>query len=207
MDEVYGSPCAAAEHSTVDSDSLILVDEADQGVGHLSKALCHQGRGVLHRAFSLLIFNDSGELLIQQRSPRKRLWPLYWSNSCCSHPRRAETMEEAIHRRLHEELGIRCPLHYLFKFQYQAQFDETGAENELCSVFIGRSTDPVKSNADEIHDWRWAQPEALRREMAAGAGNFTPWFKLEWARIWRDHRLQVLGLQSELGPWAPPAVI
>lgn len=198
MDEVYGT-CAAAGHSTTDSDSLILVDEADRGVGHLSKALCHEGRGILHRAFSLLIFNDNGELLIQQRSTRKRLWPLFWSNSCCSHPRRAETMEEAIHRRLHEELGIRCPLHYLFKFQYQAQFDETGAENEICSVFIGRCTDPVKSNADEIHTWRWVAAEALQREMAGGAGNFTPWFKLEWTRIWRDHRLQVLGLQSELG--------
>src|SRR5580692_190421 len=183
MDDLQGSPCAAAAHSTVDSDSLILVDEADRGVGHLSKVLCHEGRGILHRAFSLLIFNEIGELLVQQRSTRKRLWPLYWSNSCCSHPRRAENMEDAIHRRLHEELGIRCPLHFLFKFQYQAQFDETGAENELCSVFIGRCVDP----------------ELLQREMADGAGNFTPWFKLEWTRIWRDHRLQVLGLQSELG--------
>jgi isopentenyl-diphosphate delta-isomerase len=199
MDDLQGSPCAEAPHSTVDSDSLILVDEADRGVGHLSKVLCHEGRGILHRAFSLLIFNEIGELLVQQRSTRKRLWPLYWSNSCCSHPRRAENMEDAIHRRLHEELGIRCPLHFLFKFQYQAQFDETGAENELCSVFIGRCGDPVKSNADEIHAWRWVDPELLQREMADGAGNFTPWFKLEWTRIWRDHRLQVLGLQSELG--------
>ncbi len=199
MDEGYGSPHAATGHTTTDSDSLILVDEADRGVGHLSKALCHQGRGVLHRAFSLLIFNGGGDLLIQQRSARKRLWPLYWSNSCCSHPRSAEAMEDAIHRRLDEELGIRCPLHYLFKFQYQAQFDETGAENELCSVFIGRCIDSVKSNTDEIHAWRWVSPEALHREMAGGAGNFTPWFKLEWTRIWRDHRLQVLGLQSELG--------
>jgi isopentenyl-diphosphate delta-isomerase len=70
-----------------DSDALILVDEADRSLGVLSKALCHEGRGVLHRAFSLLIFNERGELLIQQRSASKRLWPMYWSNSCCSHPR------------------------------------------------------------------------------------------------------------------------
>ena len=161
--------------------------------------LCHEGRGILHRAFSLLIFNDRGELLIQQRSASKRLWPLFWSNSCCSHPRRAETMEQAIHRRLYEELGIRCPLRFLFKFQYQAQFDATGAEHELCSVFIGRCTDSVKIDAGEIFAWRWIAPEALQRELAGGGGNFTPWFMLEWARIWRDHRALVLDLQSELG--------
>jgi isopentenyl-diphosphate Delta-isomerase len=185
----------AAGDMAADSDSLILVDEADRGVGYLSKALCHQGRGILHRAFSLLIFNGSGELLLQQRSASKRLWPLYWSNSCCSHPRSAETMEAAIKRRLYEELGLRCPLHFLFKFQYQAQFDATGAENELCSVFIGRSTESVISNTDEIHAWRWVGAEDLQAEMAGGAGNFTPWFMLEWAKVWRDHRAQVLDLQ------------
>ena len=201
---------AVASDIAADSDSLILVDEDDHGVGHLSKELCHEGRGILHRAFSLLIFNGSGELLLQQRSASKRLWPLYWSNSCCSHPRRTETMEAAIHRRLYEELGLRCPLHFLFKFQYQAQFDETGAENELCSVFVGRCTDSVKINSDEILAWRWVSPEALDAEMAAegagNAGNFTPWFMLEWGRIWRDHRAQILSLQSELGSSAPLAV-
>jgi isopentenyl-diphosphate delta-isomerase len=190
---------AAAGDIAANSDSLILVDEADHGVGHLSKVLCHEGRGILHRAFSLLIFNDAGELLIQQRSASKRLWPLYWSNSCCSHPRSTETMEAAIHRRLYEELGLRCALHFLFKFQYQAQFDETGAENELCSVFIGRSAASMTINSEEIFAWRWVSPAALHAEMAAGAGNFTPWFMLEWGRVWREHRTQVLDLQSKLG--------
>jgi isopentenyl-diphosphate Delta-isomerase len=201
MDQFHDN-CAATASFAADRDSLILVDESDQGVGHLSKVLCHEGRGILHRAFSLLIFNASGELLLQQRSASKRLWPLYWSNSCCSHPRRAETMEAAIQRRLWEELGLRCPLHFLFKFQYQAQFDETGAENELCSVFIGRSNSPVTINRDEILAWRWISPDALQREMAAAPGNFTPWFMIEWARIWRDHRAQIVDLQSDwaLGP-------
>ncbi len=176
-----------------DPDVLILVDEADRSLGFLSKTLCHEGSGVLHRAFSWLIFNDSGELLIQQRAASKRLWPLYWSNSCCSHPRGEETMEAATQRRLHEELGIRCPLHFLFKFQYQAQFDATGAENELCSVYVGRCREPIQVNSDEIRDWRWVGPEALNREIAAQGGRmFTPWFMLEWARIWRDHRQAVL---------------
>jgi isopentenyl-diphosphate Delta-isomerase len=175
-----------------DPEALILVDEDDRGLGFLSKALCHEGFGVLHRAFSLLIFNDSGELLIQQRAASKRLWPMYWSNSCCSHPRVNESMEAATQRRLHEELGIRCPLHFLFKFQYQAQFDATGAENELCSVFVGRSDEPIKANPQEIVSWRWISPQTLQREMdREGARTFTPWFMLEWSRIWRDHR-QVL---------------
>lgn len=199
MDEHHDNRASSASLAA-DRDSLILVDAADRDVGRLSKARCHEGRGILHRAFSLLIFNDSGELLIQQRSASKRLWPLYWSNSCCSHPRGAESMEAAIHRRLYEELGLRCPLHFLFKFQYQAQFDATGAENELCSVFVGRCADSVKIDDAEILAWRWVGPEALQAELAAGGGgNFTPWFKIEWARVWRDHRTQVLGLQSELG--------
>jgi isopentenyl-diphosphate delta-isomerase len=202
MDELHDSRAPSASVAA-DGDSLILVDESDHDVGRLGKAQCHEGRGVLHRAFSLLIFNAGGELLIQQRSASKRLWPLYWSNSCCSHPRVAESMEAAIQRRLYEELGLRCPLHFLFKFQYQAQFDETGAENELCSVFIGRCTDAVNIDGGEILAWRWVSPEALQAEMAAGgAGNFTPWFKIEWQRVWRDHRAQVLGLQTELGEQA-----
>src|SRR6202035_5484072 len=109
MDELHGGHGAAASDASADADTLILVDATDREVGYLSKVLCHEGQGILHRAFSLLIFNGSGELLLQQRAPSKRLWPLYWSNSCCSHPRRAETMEGAIRRRLKEELGISCP--------------------------------------------------------------------------------------------------
>ncbi len=191
MDEVWDRP----EEGAADSEALILVDEADREVGHLSKAKCHDGQGVLHRAFSLLIFNDEGELLLQQRAPSKRLWPLYWSNSCCSHPRRAESMETAIHRRLYEELGLRCPLHFLFKFQYQAQFESAGSEQELCSVFIGRSRDPVRTDPNEIRAVRWIAPQALQAELSGSeADKYTPWFKLEWARIWRDHRAAVQAL-------------
>jgi isopentenyl-diphosphate delta-isomerase len=196
-DEVLDSRRGAIEPAA-DCDSLILVDEADREVGHMSKVKCHEGRGLLHRAFSLLIFNGAGDLLLQQRAATKRLWPLYWSNSCCSHPRRSETMESAIHRRLQEELGLRCALNFLFKFQYQAQFDAAGAEHELCSVFIGRSTDPVRFNRNEILAARWISPEALQAELTASAGaRFTPWFIMEWRRIWRDHRAAVLALAKE----------
>lgn len=188
----------AGSDSSSEAESLILVDEADREVGYMSKARCHEGRGVLHRAFSLLIFNDRGELLLQRRSASKRLWPHYWSNSCCSHPRQAESMESAIHRRLREELGLTCPLHFLFKFQYQAQFDGVGAEHELCSVFVGRSSGQVRIDHHEIAEWRWVSPERLAAEMrGAGAQRFTPWFKMEWERIWRDHRPALTALQGQ----------
>jgi isopentenyl-diphosphate delta-isomerase len=136
-------------------------------------------------------------MLLQQRAPSKRLWPLYWSNSVCSHPRHAETMERATSRRLLEELGVTCTLHFLFKFQYHAQFDETGAEHELCSVFIGRCTDPIRINRDEIAGCRWVTPEVLQAEMSGrGADQFTPWFKLEWARTWGSHRAALSALQT-----------
>jgi isopentenyl-diphosphate Delta-isomerase len=180
---------------TVDSEPLILVDDADHEVGHLDRAQCHAGAGILHRAFSLLIFDGNGHLLLQQRAPSKRLWPLYWSNSCCSHPRRAESMEVAVHRRLREELGCSCPLHFLFKFRYQAQFDATGAEHELCSVFIGRLSGQPKINRSEICAWRWVSPPALEAELAGSeAEKFTPWFRLEWERIWGEHRAALMAL-------------
>ena len=184
-----------SDDSVAGGESLILVDDSDQEVGHASRARCHEGAGLLHRAFSLFIFNDGGEVLIQQRSAVKRLWPLYWSNSCCSHPRRTESMDVAIHRRLNEELGLACALQFLFKFKYQAQFDGAGAEHELCSVFIGRSSAPVRADPAEVAAWRWIAPEALDAEMrAAGAARFTPWFTQEWARIRQDHEKAVRAL-------------
>ncbi|MGB6451690.1 MAG: isopentenyl-diphosphate Delta-isomerase [Steroidobacteraceae bacterium] len=200
MDNVRASLGGACADIAADSEPLILVDEGDREIGHLSKAQCHAGQGVLHRAFSLLIFNVAGELLLQQRAESKPLWPLYWSNSCCSHPRRNEPMETATQRRLHEELGIRCPLRFLFKFQYQAQYGSAGAEHELCSVYVGGHDGRLKINRGEIAGWRWVAPEALRAEMAGhGAAQFTPWFVLEWARIWRDHRDELEALQLRAG--------
>lgn len=171
-----------------ETDQLILVDEADREVGHLDKAACHSGAGTLHRAFSLFIFNDEDQLLLQQRGAGKQLWPLYWSNSCCSHPRYGESMASAIHRRLMEELGLACPLEFLFKFKYQAQYDGAGAEHELCSVFFGRATTPVRPNWEEIAAWRWIGVPQLERELSEGKQPYSPWCKLEWARI-REHYL------------------
>jgi isopentenyl-diphosphate Delta-isomerase len=146
----------------------------------------------LHRAFSLFVFNSAGELLLQQRATGKRLWPGYWSNTCCSHPRRGEAMQFAIHRRLREELGLSAELEFLFKFQYQSQYDARGAEHELCSVYAGRCSAWPRRNVHEVAAWRYVAPQALQAEIACAPDQFTPWFKIEWGRIMRAHS-RVLG--------------
>ena len=185
-----------ANHGVVSSgdEPLILVDEDDNEIGHLSKAECHQGDGVLHRAFSLFVFNRTGELLLQQRSGEKSLWPGFWSNSCCSHPRRGESMNEAVNRRLLQELGMRSDLNFLYKFTYQARFADVGSEREVCSVFAGLSDDKVRPNRHEIVDWRWVLPEALDVEIEAHPERFTPWFAMEWPRV-RASFHGVLGIE------------
>lgn len=165
---------------------MILVDAADQPLGHASKAACHDGHGLLHRAFSLFIFNQHGELLLQQRSQHKRLWPGYWANSCCSHPREGESMQQATERRLLQELGMRCELRYLFKFEYQADYLELGAEHELCSVYSGVCSMAVQANHNEVQAWRFVTPAALDREIDTQPEHFTPWLKLEWQRLRSD---------------------
>jgi isopentenyl-diphosphate delta-isomerase len=174
-----------------ESDMLVLVDERDREVGTLSKADCHSGAGVLHRAFSLFVFDGAGKLLLQRRGPDKRLWPGFWSNSCCSHPRAGETMEQATHRRLLEELGMRSPLRYLYKFRYHARYGEAGSERELCWVYAGVSDAEVRANANEISDWRWVTHDQLDSEIAQGPDAFTPWFRLEWPRVRRLCRAEL----------------
>jgi isopentenyl-diphosphate delta-isomerase len=165
------------------SEQLILVDDHDREIGFKAKTDCHLGKGILHRAFSIFVFNSSNELLLQQRSPAKMLWPGFWSNTCCSHPRRGEQMATAVTRRLTQELGFTCPLEYLYKFKYHAQFGAVGAEHELCSVYFGRYDGSVDVNVNEIAAWRFVGVEALEAELTAAPETFTPWFKMEWMHI------------------------
>lgn len=162
-----------------DDEMLILVDEDDQVVGYKDKQACHDNEGVLHRAFSIFIFNEKGQVLLQQRGRDKRLWPGFWSNSCCSHPRKGESMETATQRRLKEELGFITDLQYLYYFEYQATFENKGTEHELCHVYIGRYDDKVTINPTEIEDWQWIDWQDLKDEVENNPDRFTPWFKQE----------------------------
>jgi isopentenyl-diphosphate delta-isomerase len=178
-----GGAACPDEVVSSEHEELILVDADDRAIGFQTKADCHDRDGLLHRAFSLFVFNDRGEVLLQRRAANKRLWPLYWSNSCCSHPRRGEEMEQAVHRRLYQELRIRSELSYLYKFQYAASYEDAGSERELCWVYIGTTSDPVRANATEIAEWRYVSPDQLNLELQQSPGRFTPWFKLEWPEI------------------------
>ena len=163
-----------------EDELLVLVDGEDNETGHMTKAECHDGAGVLHRAFSVFLFNQHGEILLQQRGADKRLWPMYWSNSCCSHPRKGESLELATERRLQDELNVSATLEFVYKFAYQASFGELGSENELCSVYLGRLAGEPKANATEIEATRFITAGDLSDELAANPNNFTPWLKLEW---------------------------
>ena len=170
-----------------EGERLILVDEFDRPYGYASKAECHNGEGLLHRAFSLFVVDGKGQVLMQQRSSKKRLWPMYWSNSCCSHPREGETMELATQRRLDEELGISCDFKYLFKFRYQEKYRDEGSEHEFCWVYLGRSEDPARCNRNEIASWCFSRPATLDRLLLEHPQWFTPWFQMEWHHIMVDH--------------------
>ncbi len=170
-----------------EEESLILVDAGDRELGFLDKSACHDGAGVLHRAFSLFVFNERGELLIQQRAEDKRLWPSYWSNSCCSHPRRGESMETAVSRRLEQELGLNMVLRYLYKFEYSAAFEDLGTEHELCSVYTGFTSSEPVINTVEIASWRWIDGNLLTSQLDTEPERFTPWFKMEWQRLQREY--------------------
>ena len=177
-----------------ENELLILVDDKDNETGHDTKDICHNGGGMLHRAFSIFIFNDKNELLLQKRSREKRLWPLFWSNSCCSHPRKGESYEYATTRRLEEELGLKMDLLYLYKFQYQAQFKEEGSENELCSVYIGKSNDTPVVNETEIAEWKYISINELDVQLQKNPLDFTPWFKMEWQQLKTKYMDQILAL-------------
>lgn len=176
-----------------EGEELILVDADDNGVGFLSKAECHDGAGILHRAFSVFLFNDAGELLLQKRGNDKRLWPGFWSNSCCSHPRRGESMEVATSRRLRDELNVDTALEYVYRFQYAARFGAAGSENELCHVFLGRTPRDIEPNDSEIAAIRFVSPAELDSELGRDPARFTPWFRLEWEELTGTYRERLAG--------------
>lgn len=162
-----------------DSDTLILVDREDKEIGFAPKLEAHLGSGKLHRAFSLLIFDRQGRLLLQKRAANKMLWGGFWSNTVCSHPRKGEKTVDAAHRRLKEEIGMTTDqLEEACTFVYQVPFGSIGGEHEFLHVFVGQSEDEPAPQPEEIESIRWTTRRELEAEMKAYPERFTPWFAM-----------------------------
>jgi isopentenyl-diphosphate Delta-isomerase len=164
-------------------DALILVDEEDRETGFEEKKKCHLVPTKLHRAFSVFILNEKGEMLVHRRAQGKKTWPAFWTNACCSHPRKGESLEMATQRRLREELGFSCPLTHLFTFRYQADFDSIYGENEIDHVFAGTYGGPVKPDPEEIGEWMFMPVEELWRDVEARPKRYTPWFRIALPKV------------------------
>ena len=170
------------------TEELILVDSENRIVGYDEKMACQTTRPHLHRAFSVFLFRPDGSVLMQRRSSKKLLWPLFWSNACCSHPRRNESTHERATTRLREELGITTSLAPLYSFVYRAEYLDVGIEEEHCEVFAGQLTEEDLANndsvnRDEVAEIIFVSPTELNAWIKRDPDSFTPWCKLEWEYI------------------------
>lgn len=156
---------------------VILVDKQDNPVGLMEKIEAHE-KAVLHRAFSVFVFNKQGELMLQQRAKHKYHSPLLWTNTCCSHQRDGETNIEAGKRRLQEEMGFECDLQEVFSFVYKAPFDNGLTEHELDHVMVGFYDENPVVNKDEVATFKWMQLEEVKKDIALNPNEYTAWFKI-----------------------------
>ncbi len=164
---------------------VILVDTLDQELGQSEKLLAHQ-TGRLHRAVSVIIFNDQGEILLQQRAMEKYHSPGKWSNTCCTHPEPGQTTVDAAAIRLQFEMGIIADLQFAFSFIYQVQLDKGLIEHEFDHVFLGRFSGDAMPNSAEVMDWRWFSLAQLDSAMQANPDHFTYWLKAMWPKIYNN---------------------
>lgn len=166
-------------------EKVILVDEKDREIGTEEKLKAHKNGGKLHRAFSVFIFNSKGEMLLQKRAKTKYHSPGLWSNACCSHPRPGETLEEAVHRRLKEEMGFDCKLKEAFSFIYRAEVGNGLTEWEFDHVWIGRFDGKPRPDIEEAEEWKWINIEELKKDIKEHPENYTPWFKIAVEKVVR----------------------
>ena len=166
----------------------MLVDEQDHPLGEAPKLSVHRGEGRLHRAFSVLVFDPAGRVLMQRRSPVKYHFAGRWANSCCGHPRPGEDTVAAGARRATEELGLELDLRAVTKFTYSAYDAETGlVEREIDHVLVGKTDREPTLNLLEADAYRWVTPQDIDTELAATPDAFAPWF----ASVWQNYKAAV----------------
>jgi isopentenyl-diphosphate delta-isomerase len=172
-------------------EKVILVDSNDNSLGLMEKMKAHE-LGFLHRAFSVFIFNSQAEMMLQQRAHSKYHSGGLWTNTCCSHPREGETVEQAGLRRLREEMGFETELIYGFSFIYKAILDDGLIEHELDHVLIGFYDGQPSINTDEVQSWRWVSFEQLKSDIETKPNEYTAWFKI----ILNNHGQQIVDLSQ-----------
>ncbi|MFZ9005386.1 MAG: isopentenyl-diphosphate Delta-isomerase [Nitrosopumilaceae archaeon] len=169
------APCL--EVKDVAEEYLILVDKDDNPIGTEEKVKCHLPNGILHRAFTALLFDKNGRLVLTRRAKEKMLWPGDWDGTVASHPRESETYVSSGERRMPEELGIECKLDYLFKFEYHVPYKDVGSENEVCGTLIGvvDESAPFRKIEGEIDEIKWISAEELLSELKSQPEIYCPW--------------------------------
>ncbi|GGH39768.1 isopentenyl-diphosphate delta-isomerase [Mangrovimonas yunxiaonensis] len=166
-------------------EQVILVNELDEQIGVMPKMEAHE-KGLLHRAFSVFVFNDNKELMIQQRAGHKYHSPLLWANTCCSHQREGEGNIAAGKRRLQEEMGFVTDLEETISFIYKAPFDNGLTEHEYDHILIGYYNGTPNINPSEVADWKWMGLKALKADMQVNPNQYTAWFKIIFDKFY-DH--------------------
>lgn len=166
-------------------EHVVLVDEKDTQIGIMEKMAAHIVPR-LHRAFSIFIFNSKGELLLQQRALTKYHSPGLWTNTCCSHPRNGESLEQATTRRLKEEMGLTCDMHEVFTFIYKAPVGLGLIEHEFDHVWFGQTDDTPIVNTEEVASWKYMDFNAIAEDMKAHPEQYTEWFKISFNEV-RSH--------------------
>ncbi|WP_055445176.1 isopentenyl-diphosphate Delta-isomerase [Lacinutrix himadriensis] len=165
-------------------EQVILVNEQNEQIGLMPKLEAHE-KAVLHRAFSVFVFNDANELMLQQRALGKYHSPALWTNTCCSHQRDGETNIAAGKRRLHEEMGFVTELEESISFIYKAPFDNGLTEHEYDHILIGKYNQTPSINADEVADWKWMPLEAVKEDIANHPEVYTAWFKIIFDKFYQ----------------------
>ncbi|EHQ29118.1 Isopentenyl-diphosphate Delta-isomerase [Mucilaginibacter paludis DSM 18603] len=165
----------------------MLVNANNKVVGTMDKLAAHRS-GMLHRAFSVFIFNNAGELLLQQRAFEKYHSGGLWTNTCCSHPRLGEVTVDAAHRRLKEEMGMWCELTELFQFTYRHEFENSLIEHEYDHVFMGVSNQLPEPDPSEVAGFKYVDTELLALKLVEKPEDYTPWFKLCFDQVMENYQ-------------------
>ena len=172
-------------------EQVILVNEKDEQIGTMPKLEAHE-KGVLHRAFSVFVLNDSGEMMMQQRAACKYHSPLLWTNTCCSHQRFGESNIEAGKRRLFEEMGFVTELKDVVSFIYKATFDNGLTEHEFDHVLVGTYNENPNINIDEVNNFKWMTLEQVKVDMELNPDLYTEWFKIIFDKFYKHLQEEIV---------------